>query len=105
MNPQISNTQGMSQEVQDAIARRGLNAPSQMAPSMSGGTSAPPTGGQSSTPQAQPTGQPASQGNTKFVPKDSHELLISTLNESLKNEYKLKEQELKFGAPQMAPSM
>ena len=102
MDQPISNTQGMSQDVMDAMARRGLNAPSQLAPDMSGGAS--PMGGQPPVPSTPPMGAPAPQ-SAKFVPKDSHELLVATLQESLKNEYKLKEEQQKFGAPQMAPTM
>jgi hypothetical protein len=106
MNPQISNTQGVSQAVQEAIARRGQGQPSQQAPAM---TSQAPAMTQTSTPSMGATSQPAIQGSSsqpaqKFVPKDSHELLVSTLAESLKNEYKLKEEQNKFGAPQIAPT-
>jgi hypothetical protein len=99
--------QGMDPSVQEAMARRGMGGQQgsqpqqagmggQMAPMMSGGQSMPmmDMGGQ------MPMGAPKSD---KFVPKDSHELLVSTLAESLKNEYKLKEEQLKFGqAPMMA---
>ena len=98
MDQAISNTQGMSQEVMDALARRGMGAQSQQAPMMSGGQ-APPMIQPPVAPSPQ-MGAPAPQ-STKFVPKDSHELLVSTLQESLKNEYKLKKEQAKFGQAPM----
>jgi len=99
------NLQPQADPVMEAMTRRGLG---DQAPQMS--QEALPTG----TPNAQsmppappmPMGAPmqgAPQGmSDKFVPKDSHELLVSTLAESLKNEYKLKGEQAKFGSPQMS---
>ena len=103
MDQILSNTQPQGDPVAEAIARRGLNAPSQMAPDISGAMGAPAMN--APTPVPTPTMSAPAPQSAKFVPKDSHELLISTLQESLKNEYKLKEDQLKLGAPQMAPTM
>ena len=101
MDQPISNTQPQDDAVALAMARRGLGQQSQQAPDMSGGSMS--MGGQPPMPPALPMGAQAPQGKEKFIPKDSHELLVSTLAESLKNEYKLKEEQLKFG--QQAPMM
>ena len=88
----------MDPAVAEAIMRR-QGGESQQAPMMAGGQPPmPPT-----TPPM--GGMPMAPKSDKFVPKDSHELLVSTLQESLKNEYDLKKEELKLGAPQQAPMM
>lgn len=90
-NVQAPDTGGIHPAVQEALARRGLG---QQAPMMDqGGTPPLPS-------PASQMGAPMPQGD-KFVPKDTHELLVSTLAESLKNEYKLKSEEAKFGQAPM----
>jgi hypothetical protein len=101
MDQPISNTAPQDTAVQEAMARRGLNAPSQQAPMMSGGTSAPPMGGQPPAPQAQPMSAPAPQSKQEFTPTNGHDFILTTLAEQLKNDHKLDMERLKMNSPQI----
>lgn len=86
----------MDPAVQEAIARR-QGGQSQQAPAMAPQAPAPPM------PPMPPMGAPMATGKEEFMPKDGHEFLLKTLNETLKNDYKLESEKLKFG--QQAPMM
>ena len=97
------DNQGLDPAVMEAMQRRQEGQASQQAPQM-----AP----QMAPPQAPPSMQemppmmaPATTGKEEFVPSNGHEFLLTTLAETLKNDYKLESEKLKFGAPQMAPPL
>ncbi len=95
MNPD----QSQGDPVAEAMARRQMGGqPSQQAPQM-----APPQAPQPPQAPPMPMGAPTTNGKQDFQPKDGHEFLLTTLAETLKNDYKLESEKLKFGAPQMAP--
>lgn len=89
----------MDPAVQEAMARRQMGGQSQQAPAMAPAPQPP------QAPPMPPMGAPATTGKEEFVPSNGHEFLLTTLAETLKNDYKLESEKLKFGAPQMTPMM
>lgn len=94
------NLQPASDPVAEAIARRGMGqgTPSMEAPAMAPSTPVAPSPSMGA-PMGAPSAPSAPSGKQEFQPKDGHEFLLATLAESLKNEYKLKGEQLKYGTP------
>lgn len=92
--------QPMEDPIAEALARRGGG---QQAPMMDQGMAQPmPQAPQG--PQMPPTAPPMQgQGKQEFMPKDGHELVLTTLAEQLKNDHKLEMEKLKMNSPQQAP--
>jgi len=83
------NLQPQSDPVAEAIARRGVG---QQAPIMPQAT--PPAPQQAQAPQSSAPKQ-------EFTPTNSHDFVLSTLAEQLKNDHKLEMEKLKMSTPQM----
>lgn len=90
------NLQPQADPVAEAIARRGMGAG---APAMEAPAMASPAPTLPSPSTGAPMGAP--QPEQKFVPKDGHEFVLTTLAEQLKNDHKLEMEKLKFNTPMM----
>lgn len=91
MNPD----QSQGDPVAEAMARRQMGG--QQAPAMAPQAPQPPQA------PPMPMNAPSTTGKEEFVPSNGHEFLLTTLAETLKNDYKLESEKLKFG--QQAPMM
>lgn len=84
------NLQPQSDPLAEAIARRGVG---QQVPTIPQAT--PPAPQQAQAPQASSTPK------QEFTPTNSHDFVLSTLAEQLKNDHKLEMEKLKMSTPQM----
>lgn len=83
-----TQAQTMADPVAEAIARRGQGNGAPMIPQ-----------GQPSQQAPSQTQMPASPAKQEFVPTNSHDFVLSTLAEQLKNDHKLEMEKLKMNAP------
>lgn len=84
------NLQPQSDPLAEALARRGAGQQAPMMPQ----ASAP-------APQMAPQAPQASAPKQEFTPTNSHDFVLSTLAEQLKNDHKLEMEKLKMTTPQM----